>query len=96
VRRGLPRSTETFRCKIRCAAIPLGLVSYVVGRMSIMTREEKKKRAAAVAAVIRYLEEDRRDQGRKNLWARAGRMEAMQAGRMVQMRVVSARRFPGL
>ena len=61
-----------------------------------MTREEDKKRVAAVAAVLRYMEENEAEQRRpRNLWARAGRMEMMQARRMVQMRLVSARRLPG-
>ena len=61
-----------------------------------MTREEEKKRAAAVAAVLRYMEENEaKDRRPGNLWARAGRIEMMQANRMVQMRVVSARRMPG-
>ncbi len=63
-----------------------------------MDRErEDKKRAAAVAAVIRYMEEAAEQERRPaNPWAKAGRLEQMHGNWMVQMRVVTARRFPGL
>ncbi len=54
---------------------------------------EKKKRAAAVAAVIEYLEGEQAGTGRgpsgyPSPWALAGRMAAMQAGWMMQMRAL--------